>query len=297
MPNSSNTVRVQLRAEDRNKIDKIATQFSCIYGGKPSLSVLLSEIANGRIQVTAINHPDKQKQEGVVIQLVLSVPFYFKGIIYLIADKVSSSNGNILELNTTELINPNINPNRREICGMVNLLVQISSHKQIHGLLKSLDSILLEDLRKFNPDKKGEIDNLQFQYSLHQQSYYTRKSSGDVSLSEIKLVVDTKCTLGLTVKIANKPGILSEITKTIAEEKILVSHLRVRRDEINKKVGFMDLHLFFDPSSQKDRKGLENIESIKNSILGINGVENITDLDVLLLPMANVANKSDVYFS
>jgi hypothetical protein len=292
MSDPSNSVRVQLRTGDRERLDEIALRFSCIYGGKPSLSILLSDIASGRIQLAALNLPKKQKREGVVIQLVLILPFYFKGIIYLITDSISNSNGNILELNTTDLINSD-----GSNFGIVNLLVQISSHKSIPRLIEKLNDIPLEHLREFNTDKDREIDNLEHDY-FYQLKHYSRKSSKDLPKSEMKLIFETKCTLGLTIKLENKVGIASNITKKIAEENILISHMNVRQDEVNKGISFIDLHLFFDPSSgQKVQQGLENIENIKNSILGIKGIENVENLDVLFLPKNNTSSQPSVYFN
>jgi hypothetical protein len=48
---SIKSTRVQLRPDLQEQIQEIALKFDCTYGGLPSITALLSDIANGQIEL------------------------------------------------------------------------------------------------------------------------------------------------------------------------------------------------------------------------------------------------------
>jgi hypothetical protein len=296
MPDTK-SVRVQLREDTKDRLKEIALHFNCTYGGEASLTTLLSDIASGQLQLTSFTQ--KQKTEGLIIQLSIILPFYFSGIIYLISKSIAESKGNIYELNTHDFTE-SAAKNR----GLINILIHLPELDALTFLLKKLYSIELEALKEFNESKLEQIQILenQYHYELKQNNQLLMEALGkdldqnDISKvneaitsnilnSKAKLITDVRCTLGMSIAVMNEPGMASRITKIIAENNILVSHMNVRRDNKDKNLSCIEIYLFFQPFSFKEaQSGIEKISFIQKSIEKETGVINVEVLDMMVLP-------------
>jgi formyltetrahydrofolate hydrolase len=295
MPDTK-SVRVQLREDTKERLKEIALRFDCTYGGEPSLTALLSDIASGQLQLTSF--AQKQKSEGLIIQLSIILPFYFSGIIYLISKSIAASKGNIYELNTNYFANSNETQK-----GILNILVHLPNLNALKHLLKNLHSITLDSLCGFNEDKLEQIQILESQYyhELKQSNQLLMEALGkDIEADEIsatkekikssilkskaKLIIDIRCTLGMEITVKNEPGIASEITKIIAESNILISNMNVKRDNQNKGLSHIELYLFFQPFSFKEAQaGIEKINRVQKLIEEKEAVVNVEVLDMMVL--------------
>ena len=289
MPDTK-SVRVQLREDTKNRLKEIAIQFSCTYGGKPSLTSLLSNIANGQLQLTSLSaNSEKQNSSGYVIQLSITLPFYFSGIIYLITDSIAENCANILELNTHDFISSS-----EEKKGALNILIRLQKLEDLENLLKSLRDIKLDSLRNFNPNKTSKIDRLETQYinKLKQQlgeldedlDILLESNSEGKNLPKARLIDDIRCTLGISICVENKSGMAATVTKKIALENILISHISVKRNSQKKGFSNMELHLFFQPFSFKEtQEGIKKIFDVIKSIEEENGVESAKISNILTM--------------
>jgi glycine cleavage system regulatory protein len=283
MPTPPNSVRVQIRPESRKKLDEIALQFSCTYNNKPSLTELLSEIANGNIQLTSSTSSQAQKKrDGFILQLTIFVPFYFVGIIHLVTKAISESKGNIIELETHRSTNQN------EVIevGVMNILVQVNNIEDVQSLLNNIYNIKLKSLKelKLNPDKS--IDKLEESYIFVLKQHHV--SEEEINIDNKRLIIEIRCTIGVTAEVNNTPGVASRLTEILADRGILISSMRVRQNQFDRNISSMDLHLFFHPfSASEAEQKLASIEHVKEEIKGdkIDGKEyvlNVKNLDIAL---------------
>jgi hypothetical protein len=296
MPDTK-SVRVQLREDTKERLKEIALHFNCTYGGEASLTTLLSDIASGQLQLTSFTQ--KQKTDGLIIQLSIILPFYFSGIIYLISESIAESKGNIYELNTYDF-----KESAAKHRGLINILIHLPELDALTFLLKKLYSIELEALNEFNENKSEQIRILenQYRYELKQNnqllmealgkdldtkdvSTINKKLTSNILESKAKLITDIRCTLGMSITVINEPGMASKITKIIAKNNILVSHMNVKRDNQDKKLSYVEIYLFFQPFSFKEAQtGIEKISFIQEKIKEVTGVINVEVLDMMVLP-------------
>ena len=283
MSTSSKSVRVQLREGNKRRLEEIAKEFSCLYGGDPSITELLEAIALGELQVNApsIQKEDEDKN-SITIKLDIVAPFYLAGVVYLITDVISKSKGNIIAINTQD---------DGKIEGVLQLLVQVKNSQHLLSILKSLDRVLLDPLtlKEFKYNNENRIREAIEAYDgreclkKYNQENECKQKPVDRDIIELepirKLIIRSRCTVPIRVITLNKPGVVCEITKKIADNSIFISHMQQKID--SKDIAFIDLYLFFHPTSSKEAENsLENIKNIKEEIVKINNVIEVKNLDI-----------------
>jgi hypothetical protein len=147
---SMKSTRVQLRPDLQEQIQEIALKLDCTYGGIPSITALLSDIANGKIQLQRPNSHSIVgfKKKSLVIQLSMTLPGDLIGIVSLISGKISESECNILELNTKGY-------------NILNILVELSEISKMKRLMENLYEIPVSSLKEFNKSCEFKIRGLE----------------------------------------------------------------------------------------------------------------------------------------
>ena len=219
MSTSSKSVRVQLREGNKRRLEEIAKEFSCLYGGDPSITELLEAIALGELQVNApsIQKEDEDKN-SITIKLDIVAPFYLAGVVYLITDVISKSKGNIIAINTQD---------DGKIEGVLQLLVQVKNSQHLLSILKSLDRVLLDPLtlKEFKYNNENRIREAIEAYDgreclkKYNQENECKQKPVDRDIIELepirKLIIRSRCTVPIRVITLNKPGVVCEITKFV----------------------------------------------------------------------------------
>ncbi|ELS01529.1 hypothetical protein Xen7305DRAFT_00012330 [Xenococcus sp. PCC 7305] len=199
------TFRARLSATAKRRIEKIAEQYNCTYGGKGSISDLLNKIADGHLTVKRPTIPERKISGNSLIKLQIKAQKDIRGTIYIISKSIADCQGNILDIKV------NIEGEFGTFC----LLVSLEKDDLLVDLLNNLLSIKVEDIQDFNDERILENKRIKrkFEYS---------------SLEKFKqqnLLIDIRCILGLEINIPNQQGSLSDITRIISAEKALIDSL------------------------------------------------------------------------
>jgi predicted amino acid-binding ACT domain protein len=298
MSTSSKSVRVQLDEYEKEQLEEIIKPFGLLYNGKTSYTRILQAIALGKLQVNSPSTHNENKnknKDNIIIKLDIVAPFYLAGVVCLITDAISKLDGNIIAINTQD-------DGKTE--GVLQLLVQVktqqgkSHYSHLLNILKSLDRILLDPLilKQFKYNTECRIEEAIKIYDDKEREreknilknirnkYNDKNIGGEKINSEPirKLIIGSKCTVPMRIKVLNKPGVVCEVTKKIAENSIFISHMQQKLDvnDINK--AFIDLYLSFHPTSIKETENsLKNIKNIEEEIKKMNHVViEVKNLDI-----------------
>ena len=196
------TFRARLSARSKETVEKIAEQYNCTYGGKGSISDLLNKIADGHLVVKRPTISERKISGNSLIKLKIKAQTDIRGTIYIISKSIAESDGNILDI---KLI-------KEEEIGIFQLLISLEGDDNLIKLLNKLLVIRIEDIQDFNDEKDLENKKIKRKFEYSSLEKFKQQS----------LLIDIGCIIGLKIDIPNKKGILSEITKIIADEKALI---------------------------------------------------------------------------
>ncbi|YAG16479.1 hypothetical protein NSTC745_05855 [Nostoc sp. DSM 114161] len=285
MTSATQVKRIRMSEDVEQKLKQLAEENKCEYHGKPSISKLLSKIANGYLEIKKKSPVESELQCVPLVQLEITVLSNLNGTIAEIANKLANFGVNIFQAKSKEHSNA------------IQLIVHIpeeiknqKTHKR-HSLIElfnSLQEINVERIINYNEYNK--LEKLLSALSTKARENYifykerikaetktvkqkNKKSNEDSSEEELlkeyllefyssqSIVTNINCMIGYQVVINNQAGTLAELTSKIAEKFFSIIWLEIDVSP-DKRTNIINLILGFYPLGNHE-KVFEKLSSIK----------------------------------
>jgi uncharacterized protein with ACT and thioredoxin-like domain len=225
---SKRSARVpHLSDEEWTRLELLAKRLKVIHDGKPSIPGLIREIARGRFVVSSAlelleRHDDISHDS--LIELDIEVISDANGVMALIAKKISDVQGNIYFAKTEE-------QKHRKI---IKIKLLVNEELYLLDLIKAIKDIKFSDIVEFNNSEqliRVAISLSQHYYDLginenfaslmiRNELYKYKKENNLDAFSNIKIVSNVVLTVGLKIKVRNKPGVLMKLSDWISKKYI-----------------------------------------------------------------------------
>lgn len=285
------SVRVQLYPEVVKKLTDIAYGLGYIYGRKGNLSILLTKIAEGKLQLDVDDSNIKQDiyTDNLSLNLIgLEVAIFcdLNGSIACIAQKIADAGGNIYDIKTGEG-NPKIlitleMPEDSDLNELIAKLKEIKIKDVLK--FKQLKPKLKELLRVLEPEKGKAYEILE-----QDKTYQLTDDRLDNLLSkfsEFKFLKNIVLSIGLRVHVRNTKGTLAKFTEKIAEKGVAILAINQIFSNIDKQ-NIADLSLGFYPLLEGDetlnKMKIKKINNFINNLKSIDGIEDLYQINITQL--------------
>lgn len=282
------SIRVQMTEDTKNFLEKLAEELGLTYNGSGSISILLQKIAMGRLSI--VENKAETVQPSLVSGYLTLIKFEtllnLKGITAIVSKLIHKNNGNIYKVE--------VKHNSANL-GCFECLIDISRDK-LKTLVKDLSKIKLTEIHqlpKVHKLAKNEEINTKEKIILQMREivnkYYmdklyilkildllTDKSLpidmhnllvGGVwkEIDDIMLFHNLSSTFHIKIIVDNKPGKLADISKIIAENRILIPDIKLRYPGDQKAI----IHIPLELETNMGEIELEKIDRVIQIIEGL----------------------------
>ncbi|WP_334918546.1 hypothetical protein [Nostoc sp.] len=267
------------------KLKQLAEENKCEYHGKPSISKLLSKIANGYLEIKKKSPLESELQCVPLVQLEITVLSNLNGTIAEIANKLANFGVNIFQAKSKEDSN------------VIQLIVHIPEEiknkktQKRHNLIELFNSLQEINIKSIvNYNEYNKLEKLLFLLSTKARENYifyqerikaetkagkqkNKKTNEYFSEGEFlkeyllefygsqSIVTNVNCMIGYEVIINNQTGTLAELTSKIAEKFFSIIYLEIDISP-DKRTNIINLILGFYPLATHE-KVFEKLSSIK----------------------------------
>ncbi|AFY57625.1 Phosphoenolpyruvate carboxylase, type 1 [Rivularia sp. PCC 7116] len=276
---ANQSIRVQMSPETKHFLENLAEKYGCIYGKKPYISGLLTQIADGRLALSrsAPSQRSLSFSHLSLLRLQIWLPSGIRGSFAFIASKIADFNGNIFKFQVESEKHP----------VLVQIVLCIPEDADLKSLIKTLQEIKIQDVMKFN--QADEILAALEQTKNHNRNIYKNPDKDDQKLQleerlvdEImnqKLLLDIACTIGLRLMAHNQVGILAQVMYDIAKQGFFISSVKQDFDFEGKDV--IELLITLHPTSQSEMPTeIEKINTIAKILKKIPGIKDVQHLGI-----------------
>jgi uncharacterized protein with ACT and thioredoxin-like domain len=244
------SVRIQMSSQTRLTLESLAEKYGCLYGGKPHVSGLLAQLADGRLVLSQVTSSQPYFSCLPLLKLRLWFPEGLRGSFAQVADRIANQGGNIIRVSMDTGIDS----------ATAEVLLSIAEGSDLGALITALQEIRIQDVLPFNKEEEilAALDQTRkLSYSLYkeQESDLQRKKTFEErllsSIINQKLLLDISCTIGLRVIARNQVGTLAKVTYEIAEQGFFVSQVKQDFDSFDGK-DIIELLLTLRPKLQAE---------------------------------------------
>lgn len=271
------SIRFRIYPETKKKLEAIADEFNCIYGDKPNVSLLLIDIAEGRLKVYDSNIVQKEERTDFEVILELTVLTNLKGTIATITKTIGNCKGNIIKLEI-ELKKDN---DSQETYSIIKVSLSIKKENFLKQLISDLQNLKIAAISPLNHHDELLLAMSKIKKKVDDNTYY------DDFLSE-SLILKITGKIGLKINANDNVGVIGEVCYKVADEKMLISSVS---QELcgNKNTVIIKLILSLKkafPEHLKLTQQVNKIQIIKhkiNELKNVNSVEFLK-MDSLVVP-------------
>jgi hypothetical protein len=233
------SVRLQMSTETRIALEHLSVEYGCLYGGKPHISGLLAQLADGRLELKARNSSKPYLLNAPLLKLTFYLPDGLKGGFSQVASAISGSGGNVFKFDVST----------KAGLAQAQVLVALPESSNLSALVTSLQEIKVRDVMEFNNEEEilMAINRLNGS-DLYPVSIFSRNNPSEGGLNpreqrsladrvadeiiDRPLLFDLTCTIGLRLIVSNQVGTLFTVTRTIAEQGFSVSSAKQEFDAV-----------------------------------------------------------------
>jgi hypothetical protein len=283
--------RVRVSDEANRVLEQIAKKYGCTYKGRLSISGLLSQIADGRLQVSRPDlaivqqtRPDlpilEKNEKPPLLKLEIEVLSNLNGTIAEITKKIRDVDGNIYRARAVE--------NSKN--SHIQMAISIPQKCSLTELIRSFYEITIKDILKFNEEDKLEklLEIVDPHQKRRYEDYKSKKDknaniqdffdSRTIDYKSEKLIQNIIVTVGFKVIMNNDPGSLCTLAQLIAEKHISISSINLNYDPYENQY-LVNFCLGFSPVVDKMSEKIESIYKLMKSLEGLDFVERVEQLD------------------
>jgi hypothetical protein len=286
---ANQSVRVQLSAETKAIVENLAENYGCLYGGKPHISGLLAQIADGRLVLNRVNPLPSSLPNIPLLKLRLWFPEGLRGGFAQVADKIAFLGGNIFQASVSSEIKSSSEANIIS----AEVLFSMPEDSDLSALITVLQSIKIKDVIPFNKvdeilevipqTKRANLKICSFNDDSFNHGGGRTRSFGDEMISNIteqSLLLDIACTIGIKLIAQNQVGTLSKVTREIAEQGFFISAVKQSFDSI-KSNDIIELLLTLHPKPQNAMPyEIQKVSTIMETLQKIPAVKLVQRLGV-----------------
>lgn len=273
------SVRVQMSSETKLVLENLAQENGCLYGGKPHISGLLTQIADGRLVLNRAIPPQHSLPRAPLLKLRLWFPIGLKGTLAATVQKIADFGGNIFKAKVNSEVDK----------ATAQILLSIPESSDLSAFITALQQIKIKDIVAFNETE--EILNAMNQtkklnYNLYKEQEpdtQKKKSIQDRLVANVlnqNLLLDISCTIGLKLVAHNQVGILAKVTCEIAAQGFFVSSVKQDFDS-NKSHDIIEFLLTLQATPQNEMsKEIPKIYSIVKALKNIPAITEVQRLGI-----------------
>jgi hypothetical protein len=273
---TNHSVRVQMSPQTKQVLDNLASEYGCLYGGKPHISGLLAQIADGRL---AIGKKTKILSSPVpsyipLLKLRVWLPIGLRGSFAQIAQRIAYFGGNIFKAT--------VDSNVAQV--IVNILFSMPESSNLSEFLHALQQIQIKDVAPFNSLEEILAAISQTKAILHhfeesESDQKAEKRSVEARLADQvihrKLLLDISCTIGIRLVSKNQSGVLAKVVNKIAEQGFFISLIQQKFNP-EEQTDIIDLLITLEPlASAKVSQEMEKIQTIEATLKKIPEIQNV----------------------
>lgn len=218
--------RYNLDKDVIDKIERTAKRYGCLHGNKPSVTKLLEKIADGRLSI--ISSLELVTSHEPLIELDIEVLSDSNGILSLISEKISLLGGNIYFAKADQ----------RRMQSVVKMIFSMQDKSHFVPLLKSIQEITFNDIKKYNNDKQqvkiiksfSPVEGATFEKMLEFGDFKSTQIPSKNIIFEFitkKMVTNIILTVGLQIVMDNRPGVLGSLSNWISSRYISIRSINV----------------------------------------------------------------------
>jgi predicted regulator of amino acid metabolism with ACT domain len=275
MDNSAAKVhRVKISEQDWATLEHLTKKYGCTYDGKLSISGLLSQIAEGRLKLTA--PAAKENLNVQLIQLDIEVLSNLNGTLAAITKIIAKHNCNIYRAMAVE----------NSVNSHVRMEIYVPPELPLSELFNSLNKIIINDIFDFNEDAKLEnllkvIDEDQYRRYLKSKTKAVIRDWFEeiIDYKSIKIVKAITVGIGFQLVTKNQKGTLHELTDKIAQKRASISDIKITYDQKENK-SFIYLLLSFSEIGDDLFKRIASIQKFMSDLKEPASILEVNQLDL-----------------
>ena len=283
---TNQSVRVQMSPQAKQVLENLASEYGCLYGGKPHISGLLAQIADGRLAIGKKTLSSPGSSYIPLLKLRVWLPVGLRGSFAQIAQRIAYFGGNIFKATVDSNVGQVI----------VNILFSMPDSTNLSDFLHALQQIKIKDVAPFNSSEEILAAISQTKALLHhseelESNQKTEKPSVEARLAaqvtHRKLLLDISCTIGIRLVSKNQSGVLAKVVNKIAEQGFFLSLIQQKFNP-DEQTDIIDLLLTLEPlifsKISQEMEKIKTIEVILKKIPEIQdvwrlGMDNLWDID------------------
>ncbi|MGB7060278.1 MAG: hypothetical protein WBD58_21420 [Geitlerinemataceae cyanobacterium] len=267
-------VRVPMSPHTEQVLEALALQYGCLYGGKPHISGLLLQIADGRLKINKeVSYPSPDPRL-LFLKMRIWLPVDLRGMFACIAGTIADFEGNIFQAEDVSEVD------RR---GVASILFSMPEDGNLSGLMTALQKICIQDIADFNHDREiikaiSNTRGVTIDDEMDESELGTDKNRLAEQIYRKSLVQKLSCTIALRIVAKNQVGLLAKVTRAIAEQGFLIDRVRQDFDAID-RLDIIELLISLEPhASSKISYDIEKMKTIANTIGQISGIKDVRRL-------------------
>ena len=277
---ANQSIRVQMSPETKLFLENLAEKYGCVYGKKPYISGLLTQIADGRLALSrSVPSQNSLRFSGIsLLRLRIWLPTGIRGSFAFIASKIADFNGNIFKFQVDSESQP----------VSAQILLYIPDDADLKKLINTLQEIKIQDVMKFN-EADEILAALEQTKNLNRNVYKNQEK--DVQKLQLrqerlvdeimnqKLLLDIACTIGLRLIALNQVGILAKVMHEIADQGFFVSSAKQDFDFEGKDI--IELLITLHPTSPSQMpQEIEKVNTIVKILKQIPAIKDVQNLGI-----------------
>jgi hypothetical protein len=283
----NHSVRLQMSSQTRQALELISLDYGCLYGGKPHISGLLAQIADGRLELKPRISLRPHLLNDPLLKLTFCLPGRLRGGLFQVSSAICNAGANIFKVNVSDK------------AGIANaqVLISLPESCDLGTLVKMLQRIRIRDVGEFNT--KEEIldaihqwkstasspqssafrdDPLKDGLDIQQQRMLTDRLVDKTA--EQQLLSDLSLTFGLRLIASNQVGVMFKVTREIAEQGFNLSSA-VQEFDVSTGNDIIDLMLTLHLRQQIDLAAeVQKINVIEAILLKVSAIKSIQRLGI-----------------
>ena len=277
---ANQSIRVQMSPETKLFLENLAEKYGCVYGKKPYISGLLTQIADGRLALSrSVPSQNSLRFSGIsLLRLRIWLPTGIRGSFAFIASKIADFNGSINKFQVDSESQP----------VSAQILLYIPDDADLKKLINTLQEIKIQDVMKFN-EADEILAALEQTKNLNRNVYKNQEK--DVQKLQLrqerlvdeimnqKLLLDIACTIGLRLIALNQVGILAKVMHEIADQGFFVSSAKLDFDFEGKDI--IELLITLHPTSPSQMpQEIEKVNTIVKILKQIPAIKDVQNLGI-----------------
>lgn len=274
---TNQSVRVQMSPQSKQVLENLATEYGCLYGGKPHISGLLAQIADGRLAIGKKTLSSSVPSHIPLLKLRVWLPVGLRGSFAQIAQRIAYFGGNIFKATVDSHVERVI----------VDILFSMPESSNLSDFLDTLQQLKIKDVAPYNSSEEILAAISQTKAILHhsEESEFDQKAEKRsvearlaAQVTHRKLLLDISCTIGIRLISKNQSGVLAKVVNEIAEHGFFLSLIQQNFNPAE-QTDTIDLLLTLEPlTSRKISQEMETIKTIEATLKKIPAIQDVCRL-------------------